>query len=198
MEVQQKKKLSPDQLELLKKPLPKEASKPHPTKTYLSTIKAIYVVERLNEVFGIGGWKIWNVPVREGEKWVVVKSTFEAEEYGIVIPDIFGGNDNADLGDAYKGACTDALTKIGSYLGIGMDIYKGLADKAKPEEKKPAPAAKPLISVAQYKQLIDRVDKGEIAAYAKAITMFRFTDEQLMVLEEKHSMAKQIKDGLPA
>lgn len=57
---------------------------------------------------------------------------------------------------------------------------------------------KPLISDTQFKQLTDRVDKGEIAAYAKAITMFRFTDEQLMVLEEKHSMAKQIKNGLPA
>ena len=44
-------KLTPAQLELIKKPLPPEAVKPHPTKTYLSSIKAIYVTERLNEVF---------------------------------------------------------------------------------------------------------------------------------------------------
>ena len=34
----------------------------------------------------------------------------------------FGGNDNPDRGDAYKGACTDALSKCASYLGIGMDV----------------------------------------------------------------------------
>jgi hypothetical protein len=118
-------KLSPDQIALLKRPLPSEAIKPHPTKTYLSSIKAIYVVERLNEVFGLGGWFATNEVVKEEGKWVVIKTTFNAPEYGIVIPDIFGGNDNADLGDAYKGACTDALTKIGSYLYIGMDVYKG-------------------------------------------------------------------------
>lgn len=120
------KQLTTSQIEKLKEPLPKEAVKPHPTKNYLSSIKAIYVVERLNEVFGLGGWFARNEIVKEEGKWVVVRSTFEAPEYGIVIPDIFGGNDNADLGDAYKGACTDALTKIGSYLYIGMDVYKGL------------------------------------------------------------------------
>jgi hypothetical protein len=130
------KKLTPEIIELLNKPLPKEAIKQHPTKTYLSTIKAIYVVERLNECFGIGGWVINNEVVLKEGKWIVVKSTLLISEYGIVIPDIFGGNDNADLGDAYKGACTDALTKIGSYLGIGMDVYKGLADKPATEPVK--------------------------------------------------------------
>ena len=32
---------------------------------------------------------------------------------------------NFDLGDAYKGATTDAITKIGSYLEIGIDVFKG-------------------------------------------------------------------------
>jgi len=38
-------------VEKIKKPLPAEAVTQHPTKTYLSSIKAIYVLERLNEVF---------------------------------------------------------------------------------------------------------------------------------------------------
>jgi hypothetical protein len=45
----------------------------------------------------------------------------------------YGGNDNGgaersknfDLGDAFKGATTDAITKIGSYLGIAIDVFKG-------------------------------------------------------------------------
>jgi len=123
------KKLSGEQILKLQEPLPKEAIGKHPTRSYLSSIKAIYVVERLNDVFGIGGWFAKNEFVERSDKFVVIKATFEAQEYGILIPDIFGGNDNPDLGDAYKGACTDALTKIGSYLGIGMDVFKGLADK---------------------------------------------------------------------
>ncbi len=125
----EKKVLTLTQIELLKKPLPKEAISPHPTKSYLSTIKAIYVVERLNEVFGTGAWTIRGEKIIEAtEKMVVIESKFEAPEYGIILW-AFGGNDNADRGDAYKGAVTDALTKIGSFLGIGMDVFKGLGDK---------------------------------------------------------------------
>ena len=124
--------LKPEQIEKLQAPLPKGAISPHPTKSYLSTIKAIYVVERMNEVFGIGCWHISyeEIPTTEvegGNKQVVVKGTLHAE--GIAPIEQYGGNDNKDLGDAYKGAATDALTKIASYLGIGMDVYKGLGDK---------------------------------------------------------------------
>ena len=44
-------KLTQEKIDLIKKPLPEEAISKHPTKTYLSSIKAIYVTERLNEVF---------------------------------------------------------------------------------------------------------------------------------------------------
>ena len=122
---------------ILDRPLPDEAVTPHPTKTFLSNIKAIYVVERFNEAFGLGGWKIHNEVVEAQDKMIVVKSTFSASFYGIEIPDIFGGNDNPDRGDAYKGACTDALTKIGSYLGVGMDVYKGKQVGKKKETQSP-------------------------------------------------------------
>jgi hypothetical protein len=68
-----------------------------------------------------------------------VKSTLTISDYGIEL-ESFGGNDNGgensknhDTGDAYKGAVTDALTKICSYLEIGMDVFKGKADKAAPQ-----------------------------------------------------------------
>lgn len=123
------KQITPEMLAKLKAPLPQEAVSPHPTKPYLSTIKVIYVTERLNDVFGLAGWHVNNEVVESQGEMVVVKSTFTASEYGIEIEQ-FGGNDNKDRGDAYKGACTDALSKIGSYLYIGMDVYKGLADKS--------------------------------------------------------------------
>lgn len=139
----QLKTLTPDQVNLLKKPLPSEAVKPHPTKTFLSSIKAIYVVERLNEVFGIGSWNLKSEVIDNSTAMIVVKSTLTISEYGIEL-ESFGGNDNGgensknhDLGDAYKGAVTDAFTKICSYLEIGIDVFKGKENK--PVSNSPAP-----------------------------------------------------------
>jgi hypothetical protein len=111
----------------LKEPLPREAVSPNPQKPGLSVIKVIYVVERLNDVFGLNGWHIDNEIVETG-RMVVVRATLSIPKYSIAIEQ-FGGNDNPDRGDAYKGACTDALSKCASYLGIGMDVYKGLHDE---------------------------------------------------------------------
>lgn len=111
---------------LLNLPLPSEAIQPHPTKAYLSTIKTIYVIERLNQVFGLGGWKYTPEIVESdpAQKMVVMKVTVTVPKYGVEFTQ-YGGNDNDDRGDAYKGAITDAISKIGGYLGIGIDVYKG-------------------------------------------------------------------------
>ena len=138
--MEENKKITADQRAALDRPLPAEAIGQHPSKTFLSTIKAIYVTERLNEVFGVGRWMVATEPVAREGKMVVVKVTFKVPEYSIHY-ECFGGNDNADLGDAYKGATTDAITKIGSWLGIGADVFKGKATKSapkpQPKEQKP-------------------------------------------------------------
>ena len=110
----------------LKEPLPAGAVSPNPQKPGLSVIKVIYVVDRLNEVFGMNGWRFVGEVVESGPM-VVVKGSLKVAKYKICIEQ-YGGNDNSDRGDAYKGACTDALSKCASYLGIGMDVYKGLHD----------------------------------------------------------------------
>jgi hypothetical protein len=118
--------LPPELIAKLREPLPPEAVSPNPQKPGLSVIKVIYVVERLNEVFGLNGWRVVNDVVENG-RMVVVKAGLKVPKYNIHIEQ-YGGNDNPDRGDAYKGACTDALSKCASYLGIGMDVYKGLHD----------------------------------------------------------------------
>lgn len=123
------KTLSAKKQAQLVRPLPAEAVTPHPTKTYLSSIKSIYVTERLNEVFGVGSWRVEVNKVDQADKMVVVKVRLTIPAYGIDY-ECYGGNDNADLGDAYKGATTDALTKIASWLGIGQEVFKGEAGKA--------------------------------------------------------------------
>lgn len=130
-------RLSQELEDQLKAPLPPESITQHPTKKYLSSIKAIYVTERFNEVFGIGGWKIQVEKVDTeiverkdgGHQMIVIKTTFTVPEYEIYY-ECYGGNDNDDLGDAYKGATTDAITKIGSYMGVGMDVFKGKKEDA--------------------------------------------------------------------
>jgi hypothetical protein len=139
------KTLTDEQLKLLKSALAPEAITKHPTKTYLSSIKAIYVTERLNDVFGVGAWQIKTNHITTTEKgMVVVKVELSIPEYGIYY-ESFGGNDNGgdssknfDLGDAFKGATTDAITKIGSYLGIGIDVFKGKTPVATPTPSAPA------------------------------------------------------------
>lgn len=109
---------------ILDRQLPPEAVSPHPSKKYLSSIKSIYVTERLNEAFGVGQWQVSTEFIERQDKMVVVKTTLDIPKYGIHY-ESFGGNDNADLGDAYKGASTDAITKICSWMGIGADVFKG-------------------------------------------------------------------------
>lgn len=135
---------------LLTRPLPAEAVTPHPTKTYLSSIKSIYVTERLNEVFGVGAWRVETNKVDQSNKMVVVKVRLTIPAYGIDY-ECYGGNDNADLGDAYKGATTDALTKIASWLGIGQEVFKGEAGKA----HKPSPITTPKRKTITLDKLMD-------------------------------------------
>nr|DAP22766.1 MAG TPA: hypothetical protein [Caudoviricetes sp.] len=116
--------ITPEQKAALDRRLPDEAVSQHPTKKFLSSIKPIYVTERLNEVFGVGSWRVETEIVERSERMVVVKLRFSIPEYGIYY-ECFGGNDNADLGDACKGATTDALTKVCSWLGIGAEVFKG-------------------------------------------------------------------------
>lgn len=138
-------------------PLPREAVTSHPSKKFLSSIKSIYVTERLNEVFGVGSWSInteiadkVSKQVKSGNTtrevtMVVCKVTLRIPTYGIEY-ECFGGNDNDDLGDAYKGATTDALTKIASWMGIGGEVFRGEAGKTpvKPQPQQAAPQRKKL------------------------------------------------------
>lgn len=128
------KKTVPEITELrakLRKPLPDAAIKPHPTKNFLSVVNTAYVVERLNDCFGESGWRA-TYPIIENaqtSKMIVVRCEFSAPAFDIY-REAFGGNDNPDRGDAYKGACSDALGKVASQLGIASDVYKGMRDSA--------------------------------------------------------------------
>ena len=74
-------KLTAEQVAMLNEPLPAKALKQHPTKAFLTTINSIYVTERLNQVFGVGAWRV-KPELQEIEgKMVVVKTTLTIPEY---------------------------------------------------------------------------------------------------------------------
>jgi hypothetical protein len=126
---------------LLSKPLPPEAITVDPA-SGLSNIVSAFEVERLNDVFGVNGWQceyqIVNLDREKGE--ICVKCTFSAGE---IKREAFGGNDNYRLGDALKGACTDALGKVCYQLGIGLDIYKTRNDFRLEKDGAPKDTGKP-------------------------------------------------------
>jgi hypothetical protein len=106
---------------------------------------------------------------------VVTQTTFDVPEYGIHY-ECYGGNDNDDLGDAYKGSTTDAITKIGSFLGIGADVWK---DKNKPNsntlpQQQPQTAAKPQKTLRE--RIIAYLKKMEPTEREAYITYFQITD----------------------
>jgi len=142
--MQNNKKLT----DTLMRPLPKEALKKHPSRSYLTTINPIYVTDRLNEAFGVGGWQFTPEVVQDdtNPKMVIMRGTLTADKHNIKVIQ-FGGNDNDDRGDAYKGASTDALTKCASYLGVGAEVWRNF---------KPAEA-----------ELIKEVDKDILPEFKK-------------------------------
>lgn len=161
----EKKQITEGMKQALGRPLPATALKPHPKLAGKSAINAIYVSERLNEVFGIGEWttaveftakNTYIQHTKNGDKeknMVVVKLTLEVPAYGIHY-ECYGGNDNDDYGDAYKGATTDALTKIGSWMGIGAHVWKDDPTGAKTTAPRPQPAPQPTLTKEQMEKIV--------------------------------------------
>ena len=49
--------MTDEQIEKLQSPLPEWALKPHPTKSNMTVIHPMAVIDRLNDVFGLGKWQ---------------------------------------------------------------------------------------------------------------------------------------------
>lgn len=131
--------------DILQAPLPAWAVKPHPTKTNMTAIHPMSVIDVLNEAFGIGEWQFkteyiacnpWVQKTKNGERNMfmsAVKGILIVPKHSIHIEQ-YGGSSNDDMGDALKGGATDALTKCASYLGVGAMIYKGQGNIEVPTE----------------------------------------------------------------
>jgi hypothetical protein len=134
--------LSPEQIEKLKEDFPPEAlSKDNSRGFGLTSIKAAYVIERLNDVFGIDGWSYEYTPFEttpEGEVLTEVTLIIYTENIPCRIKNV-GGHMMVKnrVADARKSAITDGLTKCASFLGIGHKVFKGLYNDTNPVPTRP-------------------------------------------------------------
>jgi hypothetical protein len=153
--------LTQEQIATLRAPFPAEALKPDKSRGFeLTSIKAAYVIERLNEVFGPcgTGWRyahspFEDVPSDDGRLEVVTEVALQYRppdegsgcgrvtwnngwQYGSDdgwSEPIFAcggkslGRGGAPYTDARKSAVTDGLTKAASMIGVGHQVFKGLA-----------------------------------------------------------------------
>ena len=111
----------------------------------LTTINAYAVIERLNDAFGIGGWRIEFEIVDQSIEEVVVfgRMYIVIDGTEIKLSDTAGNMENRKkkaggwvhcLGDLIKGAGTNLIGKSASFIEIGLDIYKGLQDHNTPDD----------------------------------------------------------------
>ena len=189
----------------LSAPMPDKAIKPHPTKTFLSTIKAIYVVERLNDVFGLGGWELEHFIQKETNEYVTMGGRIYMRQYDLYTSFQFGGHTltgkNTEPADGYKSAVTDVLSKCASLLEIGIQVFKGEprsktanVKKSEPAPPKKAPVKKeavkkePAIKKAPAKKVA--TPKQEPLALAQTIVKQYVDAEEL-----KKDAQKIVKDA---
>jgi len=128
----------------------------------LTSVKAQYIVERLNNVCGVNGWRLegsWQPQEEGGVLYLGRLSIFFdrfcerpegfTDTLNHYVETVGFSVDKKNLGDAYKGARTDALSKGAATLGVANEVFKGNVkppSKTKPAVKavaSPAVAAKP-------------------------------------------------------
>ena len=96
----------------------------------LTTIDAYAVIERLNDVFGVCG-EGWKLEIKEWlriEQEIICIAELQYDLGGVLksVPCVGGKRIvKENYADAYKSAQTNAICKGASFIGVGLDVYKG-------------------------------------------------------------------------
>lgn len=85
-------------------------------------IDARMVEDRLDDVFGVGGWSDEYTPMGDGN--VMCRLSVKIDGAWIVKTDVGGESEQPDGGDRLKAAFSDALKRAGVKLGIGRYLYE--------------------------------------------------------------------------
>jgi hypothetical protein len=125
----------------LKKDFPQEALKADVSRgrgNPFTSVGAQYIIERFNEVLGVDGWQFTG-DFEKVDDGVLFFGTLGIRMHAPSPSMVEGVIDNGwhfvegvgfsamkrNLGDTYKGARTDALSKAASLLGVANEVFKG-------------------------------------------------------------------------
>ena len=190
---------------ILARPLPAWAIKAHPTKQGMSSINSIAVTDRLNEAFGLNGWTL-DASIEQLDKQTGTYKNGNTYEKMMVVAKVrisfadgsyketYGGNDNADLGDAYKGAVTDALTKIGSWLGIGTHVWKNDPDGSKGATDSNSGRGIDVLVLALLDKSIG--SEKQLQYLAKRLSSSTFNVTRMGLIEKLNNKEVSVKDAI--
>lgn len=121
--------MSKEMYEKLCAPFPEEALQADRSRgsREFTSVKAQYISERLNQVFGIDGWYV-EPQFSETEDGVLClgKLHYKVGDIWLYRTGVgFAKYSSENLGDTYKGAMTDSRSKAASELGVANDVFKG-------------------------------------------------------------------------
>ncbi len=149
--------ITPEMHDALRAEFPGEAYKKHDSKSYLTTLKAMYVVERLNAVFGLGRWTVIHKVESAENNYVLMSGYIKVFDYDVHVPIQYGGHATSGTGkepaDGYKSAITDILSKSASYLEIGIELFKGNINPGGGKPSQPKEPIKPIEDINKFMEV---------------------------------------------
>ncbi|PCI45922.1 MAG: hypothetical protein COB41_00600 [Proteobacteria bacterium] len=116
--------------EALSKDFPEDAYTKDSSRGFdLTSVKAQYIVERLNEAVGVMNWTFGG-DFKETDNGVIYMGvlvlTINGRQNRQFAPGYAANKKN--LGDTYKSAHTDSLSKAASKYGVANSVFKGLVE----------------------------------------------------------------------
>ena len=157
-----------------------------------------YLVNRFNEVLGIGNWN-WRFKVMKEEKGefrsgAVFYEVAGKSEIRVTIGDKeivhgeYGGHRAGNYADALKGASTNAFKKAAAFFGVGKQAFEGSIDEDNKDvvdfdENKVGERRERVIDF--IKRMEKEIDKDSIPLWKAEINESRYSDNQKMVLMRK-------------
>lgn len=152
------KQLPAEIVAILREPFPAEALSTVPGGAKLTSIKSMYVIERLNKAFGIGRWSLDHEVIEANEREIVVGGKLHLVDYpDCQFPATYGGMkgyEKTDRSDLYKGAVTACIGKAASFLEVGIDVYKGKVKATSNGFSQPAQQRQPQTKPAPKTEII--------------------------------------------
>ncbi len=193
--------LPPEIIAQLSAPIPPQATKVVKLgKRQYTAIKAYYIIERLNSIFGQHGWSHTCEVVFCDSQEAAVKGKLILWDYGVVVEEM-GGHSDKDVGNRVKGAKTSSLSKCTSVLGMGREIYaQSYSGKQRTQQTQQTQPTKPKPKKPQYKidneekldKVIEKVikDNAEVKWYGRDKNILYCNQYQYNLTPEMVELAK--------